>query len=257
LLRCNEVTGEVLALIPARGGSKGIPRKNILSVAGKPLIAWSIQQALQSTRITRVVVSTDDDEIGAVAREYGAEVPFIRPEEYADDMSPDIDVFRHALRFLADRDSYHPELVVHLRPTGPARRVSDIDVAIELLHRHPQVDSVRAVSVAHQSPYKMWELQEDGTMEPVLRLQGMTDCQSQPRQLLPPVYWQNGYVDVLRPRAVFDKNSMWGDSVLPFVVKTRLFDLDYPEDIGPMEEALNRLEHGLDAASESPERHPV
>jgi N-acylneuraminate cytidylyltransferase len=94
-------------------------------------------------------------------------------------------------------------------------------------------------------------------MEPVLRLQGMTDCQSQPRQLLPPVYWQNGYVDVLRPRAVFEKNSMWGDTVLPFVVKMGLFDLDYPEDIGPMEEALSRLEHSLDAALESPERHPV
>jgi CMP-N,N'-diacetyllegionaminic acid synthase len=257
LLRGNDVTGEVLALIPARGGSKGIPRKNIMNVGGKPLIAWSIQQAIQSTRITRVVVSTDDAEIASVARECGAEVPFIRPAEYADDMSPDIDVFRHALGFLADRDSYQPELVVHLRPTGPARRVPDIDLAIDLLHEHPLADSVRAVSVAHQSPYKMWEVQDDGTMEPVLRLRGMTDCQSQPRQLLPPVYWQNGYVDVLRPRAVFEKNSMWGDTVLPFVVKTRLFDLDYPEDIGPMEEALNRLEHSPEAVPESPERHPV
>jgi CMP-N,N'-diacetyllegionaminic acid synthase len=251
------VTSDVLALIPARGGSKGIPRKNVLVVGGKPLIAWSIQQALQSTRITRVVVSTDDDEIASVAQECGAEVPFIRPEDYADDRSPDIDVFRHALRFLDERDSYHPELVVHLRPTGPARRVSDIDAAIDLLDQHPWADSVRAVSVAHQSPYKMWAVQEDGTMEPVLRLSGMTDCQSQPRQLLPPVYWQNGYVDVLRPRAVLEKNSMWGDKVLPFVVKTRLFDLDYPEDIGPMEEALSRLEHNPDAAPESPERHPV
>ena len=97
---------EVLALIPARGGSKSIPRKNIIEIAGKPLIAWSILQALESTRITRVVVSTDDDEIAAVAEEYGAEVPFIRPAEYADDRAPDIDVFRHALAFLAERESY-------------------------------------------------------------------------------------------------------------------------------------------------------
>ena len=251
------MASEVLAVIPARGGSKGIPRKNIIMVGGKPLIAWSIQQAMDSTRITRVVVSTDDGEIASVAREYGAEVPFIRPAEYADDVAPDIDVFRHTLSFLADQDSYCPDLVVHLRPTGPARRVSDIDAAIDLLDRHPWSDSVRAVSLARQSPYKMWELQEDGTMEPVLRLQGMTDCQSQPRQLLPPVYWQNGYVDVLRPRAVFEKNSMWGDTVLPFVVKMELFDLDYPEDIGPMEEALTRLEYSRGAALESPERHPV
>lgn len=252
------MTDEVLALIPARGGSKGIPRKNILAIGGKPLIAWSIQQALDSTRVTRVIVSTDDPEIADVALEFGAEVPFIRPEEYAHDLAPDIDVFRHALTFLAAEDSYRPELVVHLRPTGPARRVSDIDVAIDLLHRHREADSVRSVSLAHQSPYKMWAVQDDGTMEPLLRLESMTDCQSHPRQLLPAVYWQNGYVDVLRPRAVFEKNSMWGDTVLPFVVKTRLFDLDYPEDIGPAEEALVRLEHSLDASVESrPERHPV
>src|SRR5271170_6319426 len=101
-------SGEILALIPARGGSKSIPRKNIIEIAGKPLIAWSILQALESDRITRVVVSTDDDEIAAIAKEYGAEVPFTRPAEYAGDRAPDIDVFRHALAFLAESESYCP-----------------------------------------------------------------------------------------------------------------------------------------------------
>ncbi len=248
---------EVLALIPARGGSKSIPRKNIIEIAGKPLIAWSILQALDSTRITRVVVSTDDDEIAAVAEEYGAEVPFIRPAEYADDRAPDIDVFRHALAFLAERESYRSEVVVHLRPTGPVRRVSDVDDAIDLLLSHPEADSVRSVSLVQQSPYKMWKVREDGTMEPLLRLPGMTDCQSQPRQVLPPVYWQNGYVDVLRPRAVLEKESMWGDTVLPFFVETMLFDLDYPEDIAPMEQALSSREAGREPLRAEPKRHPV
>src|ERR1700683_1235987 len=141
---------EILALIPARGGSKSIRRKNITEIAGKPLIAWSILQALESDRITRVVVSTDDDEIAAVAEEYGAEVPFLRPPEYADDRAPDIDVFRHALGFLAERESYRSEVVVHLRPTGPVRRVSDVDDAIDLLLGHPEADSVRSVSLVQQ-----------------------------------------------------------------------------------------------------------
>ena len=221
------------------------------------MIAWSILQALDSARITRVVVSTDDDEIAAVAEEYGAEVPFVRPAEYADDRAPDIDVFRHALTFLAQTESYHSDAVVHLRPTGPVRRVSDVDAAVDLLLSHPEADSVRSVSLVQQSPYKMWKVREEGTLEPLLRLPGMTDCQSQPRQTLPPVYWQNGYVDVVRPRAVLERGSMWGDTVLPFFVETALFDLDYPEDIAPVEEALSRGEAGPEPLQAKPKRHPV
>jgi CMP-N,N'-diacetyllegionaminic acid synthase len=252
-----DLTREVLALIPARGGSKSIPGKNIIEIAGKPLIAWSILQALDSGRITRVVVSTDDAEIAAVAERYGAEVPFVRPSEYAHDLAPDIDVFRHALTLLGESESYAPEVVVHLRPTGPVRRVSDIDDAIDLLLCHPEADSVRSVSLVHQSPYKMWKVREDGSMEPLLLLPGIPDCQSRPRQSLPPVYWQNGYVDVVRPRAVLEKESMWGDSVLPFFVETKLFDLDYPEDIAPMQEALTRREAGMELAYADPNRHSV
>ena len=251
------VSREVLALIPTRGGSKSIPRKNIIEIAGKPLIAWSILQALESDRITRVVVSTDDEEIAAIAEGCGAEVPFLRPAEYADDRAPDIDVFRHALKFLAERESYRSEVVVHLRPTGPVRRVCDVDDAIDLLLAHPEADSVRSVSLVQQSPYKMWKVREDGTMEPLLRVPGMTDCQSQPRQMLPRAYWQNGYVDAMRPRTVLEMESMWGHTVLPFFVETRLFDLDYPEDIAPMEQALISREAGRELFRAQPERHPV
>jgi CMP-N,N'-diacetyllegionaminic acid synthase len=251
------MNGGVLALIPARGGSKGIPRKNVMEIAGKPLIAWSILQALESARITRVVVSTDDAEIASVAEQWGAEVPFVRPSEYAQDSSPDIDVFRHAFECLAQSEAYEPEMVVHLRPSGPVRRVEDIDAAVDLLASQPEADAVRSVSPARQTPYKMWRLRHDGTMEPLLRLPGVPDCQSRPRQLLPLVYWQNGYVDALRPRAVLEKNSMWGDRVLSIIVDTTLFDLDYPEDIAPVEQALGRLEQGLELPREQPARHPV
>jgi N-acylneuraminate cytidylyltransferase len=244
----------VLALIPARGGSKSIPRKNVMPIAGKPLIAWSILTALESARIDRVVVSTDDAEIARVAQEFGAEVPFIRPSEYAQDLSPDIDVFRHALAQLAESDGYEPAMVVHLRPTGPVRRPGDVDAAVDLLDAHPDADAVRSVCVADQSPYKMWTWHEDGTIMPLLRVPGFADCQSAPRQRLPRVYWQNGYVDVLRPRAVLELGSMWGRRVLPFVVDTPVLDLDYPEDVGPVEEALRSTARGTGRTRDEPRR---
>jgi N-acylneuraminate cytidylyltransferase len=247
----------VLALIPARGGSKGIPRKNLMLLAGRPAIAYSILQAQASSHINRIIVSTDDAEIASVARQWGAEVPFIRPAEYAQDLSPDIDVFRHALTWLADSENYAPDLVVHLRPTGPVREVAIINQAIELLSNHPEADALRSVSVALQTPYKMWRVGSAGLLEPLLCLPEYPDCQSLPRQKLPIVYWQNGYVDVVRPRAIIEKNSMWGDAVLPFVIEESLFELDYPENIPQIEEALRALDEGKKPLSKATDRHPV
>ncbi len=246
----------VLALIPARGGSKGIPRKNVLELAGRPLVAWSITQARESARVDRVVVSTDDAEIAAVARDWGAEVPFLRPGELSGDLSPDIDFVRHALGWFAEHESYEPAMIVHLRPTGPVRRVADIDAAVDLLESRPDADAVRSVTLAHQTPYKMWRLLDDGTMAPILELPEVVDAQSQPRQLLPRVYWQNGYVDVLRPRAVLEHGSMWGRRVLPFVVESETFELDYPEDVERVEAGLRAL-GDADGRARAPARHSV
>lgn len=252
------MNSQILALIPARGGSKGIPRKNVMPLLGKPMIAYSILHAKASQRINRVIVTTDDQEIADVAREWGADVPFMRPSEYAQDLSPDIDAFRHALDWLKTHENYVPEAVVHLRPPGPVRRVELIDQAIDLLLSHPEADAVRSIGPALQTPYKMWRITEQGYMEPVLRIEGVPDSQSLPRQQLPMVYWQNGYVDVIRPRAVLEKNSMWGDCVLPFLVEDPLFEVDYPENIPAIEEALKRLESGLPLTNtNSTDRHPV
>ena len=247
----------ILALIPARGGSKGIPGKNVMMIAGRPLIAYSILQAQRSERITRVIVSTDDEQIAAVARAWGAEVPFMRPAEYAQDLSPDINVFRHALRWLDTHEGYRPDMIVQLRPTGPVRRVELINEAIGQLAAHPEADALRSVTMALQTPFKMWFI-EGEYMQPVAQQPGVPDSQSLPRQQLPPVYWQNGYVDVVRPRAILEKNSMWGDTVLPFIVDEPMFELDYPENIPAVEEALQRIQDGLPLTPElSSERHPV
>lgn len=226
---------EILAIIPARGGSKSIPRKNLLPIRGTPLIAYSIGQALASTLITRTIVSTDDEEIARVAASYGAEVPFMRPPELAQDHSPDLDVFRHAVAVLRET-GYHCDLVVHLRPTGPVRNVARIDQAIQLLIDRPDADSVRSVVPAAQTPYKMWRVSE-GLLEPVVAASDR-ESHSQPRQLLPQVYWQNGYVDVIRA-GVIESGSMAGERILPFIMNEPVFELDYPEDIAAIEAALD------------------
>lgn len=248
---------EILALIPARGGSKGIPRKNLLSIGGKPLVAHSIGHALASQRITRTIVSTDDEEIGAVARHFGAEVPFVRPDEFSRDDSTDFDVFHHALEWLRDCEGYRPDLVVHLRPTGPVRRVALVDDAIEKMLARPDADSLRSVSQPLQTPYKMWRI-EGGMLEPLLRLEGTPEAHSVSRQSLPDVWWQNGYVDIVRPEVVLDLELMAGTRILPFVVREPIHELDYLDSIPAIEEALARLERG-----DSPDpdihslRHPV
>jgi CMP-N-acetylneuraminic acid synthetase len=251
---------QVLALIPARGGSKGIPRKNIISIAGRPLIAYTIEQAQRSQHINRVIVSTDDDEIAAVSRSFGAEVPFLRPGAFAQDLSPDIDVFRHALGWLQDHEDYSPELIVHLRPTGPVRRVELIDQAIERMLEHPEADALRSVSWPVQTPFKMWRITGEGYLEPLLRVEGVLDAQSMPRQMLPPVFWQNGYVDIVRPQTILHRHSMCGRTVLPFLVREPIYELDYPETIPVVEAALKQLAAGqslADTPADSIPRHPV
>jgi CMP-N,N'-diacetyllegionaminic acid synthase len=237
------VRPEILALIPARGGSKGIPRKNLLPLAGKPLIAYSIEQALASRHITRTIVSTDDPEIARVARLCGAEVPFERPAEFAQDSSADLDVFRHALTTLRSIDGYACEGVVHLRPTGPVRRVDRIDEAIAMYLDHPEADSLRSVTWPDQTPYKMWRV-EGGYLQPCLRVDGVTEAHSQPRQSLPEIFWQNGYVDIIRPRTILELGQMAGHRIVPFVMHEPVFELDYPEDIPRVEAALRQVDTG-------------
>jgi len=245
---------EILALIPARGGSKSIPRKNLLTLNGKPLIAYSIEQALASRLITRVMVSTDDEEIADVARSFGADVPFMRPAAFALDDSPDIDVFRHALTTLRDRVGYQCDCVVHLRPTGPVRQVTRIDEAIELFLSHPEADSLRSVTAPAQTPHKMWT-RRGAYLEPLLLVDGVVEPHCQPRQSLPEVFWQNGYVDIVRPAVVIERGLMCGDRILPFVMHEPVYELDYPEQIAAVESALRDLERGVTTPSVL--RHPV
>ncbi len=218
---------EILAIIPARGGSKGIPRKNIREFAGYPLIAYSIAAGLQAELISRVIVSTEDHEIADVARTFDAEVPFMRPVELAQDDTTDLPVFDHALRWLEKNEVYRPDLVVQLRPTSPIRPKDLVDRAIEILLHHPEADSVRGVVPAGQNPHKMWRINPEGLMRPLLKVDDMDEPYNAPRQKLPPVFWQTGHIEVIRPEVITRKNSMTGETILPaYIDPSFTVDLD-------------------------------
>ena len=230
----------VLAIIPARGGSKGIPRKNIRLLAGRPVIAYAIQAGLEAELVDRVIVSTDDTEIAEVARRCGAEVPFLRPAELARDDTPDLPVFQHAVRWLEEHEGYRPEIIVNLRPTSPLRRASDVDGAIRLL-LETGADSVKTVCLARQHPHKMWRLR-GVRLEPFqksrFRLERGPDV---PRAELEPIYWQNGLVDVMRRELLMERHQTIGGVVAGYVTEPEVsIDLDGPLDFLLAEAILAR-----------------
>ena len=229
----------ILALIPARGDSKGIPRKNIRLLVGKPLIAWSIEAAKQSQCIDRVIVSTDNEEIAGVARHAGAEVPFLRPVEFAQDLTPDTPVFEHALAWLAEHEEYRPDIIVHLRPTGPLRTAREIDEAVALLADHPEADSVRSVEEPAKPPFKMWQ-KEGEYMKPFAAVAGMKDFHTMPRQLLPKVYQTTADIGVMWRRTVEDKKSVIGERMLPYVLERPTVDIDREIDFEIAEMLLQK-----------------
>lgn len=232
---------KVVAIIPARGGSKGIPRKNIKLFAGAPLIAYSIAAGLQAETVDRVIVSTDDEEIAAVARAWGAETPFMRPAEFAQDQTTDLPVFEHALSWLAEHEGYTPEIVVQLRPTSPVRPPACVDDAVRLLLAHPEADSVRGVVPSGQNPFKMWTFGAGGSMHPLLTVPGVAEAYNAPRQQLPDTYWQTGHIDAIRSAAILERHSMSGAVIFPLLLDPRYtVDIDTPADWAGAEALLRQ-----------------
>lgn len=204
---------EIVGLITARGGSKGIPRKNVAPVGGKPLIAWTIEAAKRSARLDRVLVSTDDAEIREIACAADANVPFLRPPDLARDDSPHIDVVLHALDWLAEHDGTTPEYVVLLQPTSPLRLAEDIDAAVALALQH-DAEAVVSVVETHVHPVLTYSLLEDGTLKPFVH----SPVPYPRRQDLPKAYHVNGAVYVNRARSLRDTRTFYPEGVLGHVM---------------------------------------
>lgn len=248
-LSVNSKKLEVLGVVQARGGSKGIPGKNIRNLGGYPLITYSIASALASESITRLIISTDDDEIAEVAKVYGAEVPFMRPDELATDDAQDFSLFEHALAWLKNNENYVPQIIVQLRPTSPLRPKGSIDTAVKLLSEDHQADCVRTVIPSQQNPYKMWRADEK-YLHPLLGDE-FPEPYNMPRQKLPKTYWQTGHLDIIRYETITKKKSLTGERVLPLIIEPKYCtDIDTLEDWEHAEWKLSRNNLDIDFPKE-------
>jgi CMP-N-acetylneuraminic acid synthetase len=239
---------EVLGVILARGGSKSIPKKSITPCAGHPLMYYTIEAAKRSKHITRLIISTDDEEMAAYAKSQGVEVPFMRPAELAEDLTPDLPVFEHVLSELKAREGYIPDAVVQLRPTTPLKKTADIDQGVEILMQHPEAQTVRSVCEPLHTPFKMFTEREDGFLEPLLpkvfpeTFEKYPEAFNMPRQLLPKVLRHSGYVDVIRPDVISELHSMSGTRILPLhFEKWRDIDIDSPIEVAMAEKVIEKL----------------
>ena len=230
----------VLGVVPARGGSKSVPRKNLHPLGGRPLLAWTIESARAAKSLDRLIVSTDDPDIAAVARREGAEVPFLRPSAIAADDTPDLPVFQHVLSELKTRERYVPDAIVHLRPTQPFRTAAEIDAVAELL-RTSGADCVKSIRPVGEHPFKMYRIVAGGLVPYLDTEERRRRGPDVPRQSLDPVYLSAGVVDAIR-REVIEAGSTEGRVVVPYLIDVaRYVNLDSARDFEIAEGLRRRL----------------
>jgi len=235
-----EIFEKSIGIIPARKNSKKLPGKNIKVLNGKPLIAHTIEIALKSG-LERVIVSTDSNEIAGISKQYGAETPFLRPQELAQDNSSDRVVFEHLLRWLDKNENYIPKRIAHLRCTTPLKTVGDIQQGLLKIH-NSNYDSIRSVTkvdgVFH--PYWMFKEDNDSLTSFVDHINLKKYYQ---RQLLPTTYRLNGVVDILNPDVILNHDSFWGDKIGKIIIpEQRSIDIDTLADFEYAEYLMNKKE---------------
>jgi CMP-N,N'-diacetyllegionaminic acid synthase len=226
----------VITVIPARGGSKSIPKKNIQLLDGKPLVSYSIDYSLKSDLVSKTIVSTDSLEISDICKKYGAEVPFLRPAELAGDDSTDYDFMRHALNYFEKRNEIY-DLYILLRPTSPLRPKNLIDMALKIFIKNPDTSSVRSVARSSEHPYRQWTINASGSMTSFIS--GLQEPFNLPRQKLPPVYFQTGDLEVISRQTIID-GSVTGKNVYPLIIDhSEMIDIDNWNDLT---RASNKIE---------------
>jgi len=205
------------------------------------MLVYSIEHALQSALVSRVIVSTDDAYYAEIAKAAGAEVPFLRPSELAQDHTTDLEVFQHALLWLAEKEKYSPALVVQLRPTCPVRNPADIDTMVSILLANTAADSIRSVVENPEPVFKMWFKNDDGLLSPVVENEAYPEAYNMPRQVLPKAYIQNASIDIARYNTIMEKNSMTGSTILGYEMQ-EMVDIDHYHQLNE----VNMLAQGED-----------
>jgi N-acylneuraminate cytidylyltransferase len=214
---------EIACFIFARGGSRGLKKKNLLDFAGKPLIAWTIGQALENSRVKRVIVSTDSPEIAEIAQFYGAEIPFMRPQELASDTSPELDSWKHALEFLEETEGSLPEIFLSLPCTSPLRTQEDIDRNLDCLTEN-KADIAISVSPSMRSPFfNMIQLSDRGQAHLVIE----SNTKYSRRQDVPQTFDITTVAYSARPRFIIDTDNLMSGKVFASIVdRNRAIDID-------------------------------
>lgn len=235
---------KIVALIPARSGSVRVKHKNLRQFEGIPLLGLAVRQALLAKNIDEVYISTDSPVYAKIAENYGAVVPFLRPEEISGSDATDFDVFIHFLKWYEKENKELPEMIVQVRPTAPVRQSSSIDKAVLFMKNHPEFDSLRSISTPHQSPYKMWYMDENFGLTPILE-SGIEEGYDKPTQSLPCVYGQDGVVDIVRPETLLKYHSMAGENIAGFVEHSETWDIDTINDLKNAEKLYESKEHYL------------
>jgi CMP-N,N'-diacetyllegionaminic acid synthase len=223
----------VVALIPARSGSKGVPNKNIRNLGGHSLIEWSVAACKRAKTIGRIFVSTDSEEYAELARSIGAETPFLRPADIAGDKATDYEFIKHALEWFAHNDT-KPDYIVHIRPTTPFRDPAQIDSAVQLFVSSPKATALRSVHPMSESAYKTFEIAPGGQLKRVASESTELDFANNPRQQFPLTYIANGYVDVLSTAFIYKTSLIHGDYVLPFISPV-VNEVDTEDDFASLE----------------------
>jgi len=238
-----ETNKKILAIIPARSGSKGIPNKNITDFGGHPLLAYSIATARLSKLINRIIISTDKQEYAEIAKKYKCEAPFLRPKEYAEDLSLDKEFFKHALNWLEKNENYVPDLIVHLRPTVPLRQAELIDKMILEMLDNEKATSLRTGHIHKKPGHKLFKKKGD-----YIEFFGKEDFQQNeeyydyPRQDLPITYTSNGYVDIIKPEILKQTGQLHGSRIKLFVIE-EVDDIDSLEDLKSVASKLNNKKY--------------
>lgn len=230
---------EVVALIPARAGSKGVPNKNILPLGGHSLLAWSIAACLKSSSITRVIVSTDSAEYAGLAKELGAEAPFLRPASISGDRSTDYDFVLHALDWF-DQEGKEPDYLVHIRPTTPLREPRIIDEAVRKFMETTHATALRSVHEMSESAYKTFKIATEGRLKRLGADSSDLDSANNARQQFPNTYQANGYVDVLSSKFIRKTGLLHGDHVIPLITNT-VIEVDTMDDFAHLEFQLSQM----------------
>ena len=230
---------KIVALIPARCGSKGIIHKNIKLYKGIPLIGHSIEIGLQCSYINDVYVSTDSKLYQDIAVSLGAQVTPLRPSEISNDLSPDIDVFKFFIKMFVDRNEKIPDIIIHLRPTYPNRKIEVLNDCIKMfLENYDFYDSLRTVIPFKKTPYKMYHILDNNLIPVIEKYNNLVEHFNQGRQYFPETYLHNGYIDIVKTKIIINDNLLSGSRILPYIMSEN--DIDDIDDLTDFHKSENK-----------------